>query len=94
MDALAAKEKSGKYVHMTEKGKHHSTKTWKRSKYSVPSLPWSTVEISGKIWHKNELPLPKGDQFREHLNRLVIHPVFKDEKKDNQGNTDGKAWSK
>lgn len=52
----------------------------------MPSLPWSTVETSGKIWHKKESPLPKGDQFREHLNRLVIHPVFKDDKKDNEGN--------
>lgn len=94
MGVSAAKEKSGKYGHMTEKGRHHSTKTWKRSKYLVPSLPRSTVEMNGKICHKKELLLPKEDQFREHLNRLVIHPVFKDDKKDNQVNTDGKAWSK
>lgn len=52
----------------------------------MPSLPCSTVETSGKIWHKKGLPLLKGDQFKEHLNRLEIHPIFKDDKKEDQGN--------
>lgn len=28
LGVLAAKEKSGKYVHITEEGRKHSTKTW------------------------------------------------------------------
>lgn len=44
------------------------------------------METSGKNWHKKELLLLKGDQFRAHLSRLEIHPVFKDDKKDSQGN--------
>jgi len=37
--------------------------------------PWESqsLEVRGKAWRKEDLPLLEGDQVRDHLSKLDIH---------------------